>query len=182
MFEWIFAAISSMLICGSNSFSFKITVADPELIPYQTSFAYQTLEALYEPEGWTRSGVSFCANPTDPDVEIVLALPDTVDELCAPINTGGEVSCAINGRAVINFKRWTQATKAWERIEDYRRYVINHEVGHAMGMIHRHNCTRSGKAPLMMQQSRDRVKCEPNSYPTSHEVLSLKRNRDNHAE
>jgi len=178
MFEWVFALMTSLLICDSDSFSFKITVADEEIASHHASFAYQTLEALYEPGGWTRSGVSFCANPVDPDVEIVLALPDTVDELCAPINTGGEVSCAINGRAVINFKRWTQGTRAWDDLSDYRRYVINHEVGHAMGMIHRHNCTKSGKAPLMMQQSRNRLKCEPNSYPTSHESKSLRKYRE----
>jgi hypothetical protein len=172
------ASILSMFICEPDSVRFRISVADPEIQHYQFSFAYQTLAALYEQGGWTRSGVSFCADMNEPDVDIVLATPDTVDELCAPINTGGEVSCAINGRAVINFKRWMGATKAWDSLEDYRRYVINHEVGHSMGMIHRHNCTRSGKAPLMMQQSRDKVKCEPNSYPTSHEILSLRRRRE----
>jgi len=45
MFEWVFALMTSLLICDSDSFSFKITVADEEIASHHASFAYQTLEA-----------------------------------------------------------------------------------------------------------------------------------------
>src|SRR5699024_408507 len=35
----------------------------------------------------------------DSEVSIVLASPDLVDELCAPLQTGGQYSCASDGRA-----------------------------------------------------------------------------------
>lgn len=177
MLKYIFSSVFSMLFCDSDSVRYRITVADPDIAQEELAFSIEVFSALSDRKGWVKSGAHFCPVTGEPDVEIILAKPDTVDRLCDPINTGGEVSCAIHGQAVINYKRWTEATKAWDSLEDYRRYVINHEVGHVMGMIHRHKCTRSGAAPLMMQQSRDRLKCEPNSYPTSHEALSLRRLR-----
>lgn len=178
MLEFIIFYVMSLTGCSQDAMTYRISVADDSIQDLYASFAWETISALREKGGWEKAGVEFCYDPFDPDVDIVLALPDSVDRLCAPIKTEGEVSCSINGRAVINFKRWTQGTRAWDDLSDYRRYVINHEVGHAMGMIHRHNCTKSGKAPLMMQQSRNRLKCEPNSYPTSHEAKSLRRYRE----
>lgn len=177
MLKYIITSLLSTFLCDSDSIRYKITVPDSGIAHEELSFSIEVLRTLSEPDGWPRADVSFCPVAYEPDIDIVLAKPDTVDLLCAPINTGGKVSCAIHGQAIINYKRWTEATKAWDDLADYRRYVINHEVGHIMGMIHRHRCTKSGMAPLMMQQSRDRLKCEPNSYPTSHESLSLKRLR-----
>lgn len=172
----ILRLLLALFACGGDPVTYKISVADDEIGYRLPWFAAQTIYALNESGGWSRAGVNFCpAMNGKPDVHIVLALPDTVDELCDPIHTVGEVSCAIHGRAVINYKRWTDATDAWDDLGDYRRYVINHEVGHVMGMIHMHKCTKSGAAPLMMQQSRNKIKCAPNSYPTSHEALSLRR-------
>src|SRR5699024_11968175 len=60
------------------------------------------------------TGVQTCALPIslqrvdseDADVRILLAAPDTVDELCAPLRTNGYVSCAQGNRAIINQNRW----------------------------------------------------------------------------
>lgn len=178
MFNLVLTLLTLLSPCGPmapNRVTYSIEIQDAEIKGLQFGFALSVLETLHDPQGWSRSGIALCPVAEDPDVNIILALPDTVDKLCDPIHTVGEVSCAIHGNAVINYKRWMGATDAWEDLDDYRRYVINHEVGHVMGMIHRHKCTKDGSAPLMMQQSRNRIKCEPNSYPTSHEALSLRR-------
>jgi len=178
MFNLVLTLLTLLSPCAplaSNRVTYSIEIQDEEIKHLQFGFAIEVLETLHDPQGWSRSGIALCPVAEDPDVNIILALPDTVDKLCDPIHTVGEVSCAIHGNAVINYKRWMGGTDAWEDLEDYRRYVINHEVGHVMGMIHRHNCTKSGRAPLMMQQSRNKLKCDVNSYPTSHEVKSLGR-------
>lgn len=178
MFNLVLTLLTLLSPCGplaSNRVTYSIEIQDEEIKGLQFEFALPVLETLHDPQGWSRSGIALCPVAEDPDVNIILALPDTVDKLCDPIHTVGEVSCAIHGNAVINYKRWMGGTDAWEDLEDYRRYVINHEVGHVMGMIHRHNCTKSGRAPLMMQQSRNKLKCDVNSYPTSHEVKYLGR-------
>lgn len=178
MFNLVLTLLTLLSPCAplaSNRVTYSIGIQDEEIKGLQFEFALPVLETLHDPQGWSRSGIALCPVAEDPDVNIILALPDTVDKLCDPIHTVGEVSCAIHGNAVINYKRWMGGTDAWEDLEDYRRYVINHEVGHVMGMIHRHNCTKSGRAPLMMQQSRNKLKCDVNSYPTSHEVKYLGR-------
>jgi len=178
MLEILIALMSQCNPEAAHQVTYSVEIHDAELESERWEFIGLVTSILSEERGWSRSGISFCPVDANPDVNIILALPDSVDELCDPIRTLGEVSCAINGNAVINHKRWTGATDAWEDLSDYRRYVINHEVGHVMGMIHRYNCTKSGMAPLMMQQSKRGLKCEPNSYPTSHEVKSLRRLRD----
>ena len=50
------------------------------------------------------------------------------------------------------------------RRDDYRRYVLLHEVGHALGRGHE-TCTESGApAPIMMQQTLGTGKCKPNPW------------------
>ncbi|MEE2830573.1 MAG: DUF3152 domain-containing protein, partial [Myxococcota bacterium] len=64
-------------------------------------------------------------------IKLVIATPKTVDRLCLPLKTRGEVSCAKNGYIPINLKRWEFAVEHWDStLENYRRYVFNHEMGH----------------------------------------------------
>ena len=37
------------------------------------------------------------------DTQLLLARPNTVDKLCYPLNTEGEVSCCMGSKVVINF-------------------------------------------------------------------------------
>jgi hypothetical protein len=164
-------------LCGSNSTNYQIKIQDSEIKHYYIDFAWTVWGVLSSPNGWGQAGVNFCPFG-EPQFDIILATPDTVDELCAPLNTGGKVSCANRKEVVINFKRWKDGDSSWSSLEDYRRYVVNHEVGHALGMLHRKECTKDGIAPLMMQQSQRNLRCKPNSYPTDKEIKSLKRWRN----
>jgi hypothetical protein len=77
------------------------------------------------------------------------------------------VSCANRGRAVINWVRWRDgATVPWgSNLSGYRTYVINHEVGHALGHDHR-RCPGAGRiSPVMHQQTFTGPPCRPNGWP-----------------
>lgn len=105
----------------------------------------------------------------DADIRIVLATPDTVDRLCAKagLDTGGEVSCW-NGRyAALNVDRWTGGADGFVgSLRTYRRYLLNHEVGHALGYRHR-ECPKQGEpAPVMQQQTYATKPCVANGWPT----------------
>ena len=130
-------------------------------------FAETVMATLNDPRGWGADGsLSFARTDGDAELRVVLASPDTVDVLCAPLDTGGQVSCGTNGRATLNLRRWVHATQ--ETTGDkaaYRQYLVNHEVGHLLG--HRHeSCPGPGQlAPLMQQQSYKAAPCLPNPWP-----------------
>src|SRR3954470_6280552 len=57
--------------------------------------------------GWTREGtVRFQRTDTKPGTYILIAEPDTVDKLCYPLDTAGEVSCRNGNKVILNVDRW----------------------------------------------------------------------------
>ncbi|MFD2078848.1 Protein of unknown function [Actinopolymorpha cephalotaxi] len=105
------------------------------------------------------------------DLRIVIASPDTTDKLCAPLGTGGELSCRMGDHVAINARRWAGAVPAFGGdVLKYRRYVVNHEVGHALGESHA-RCPGPGKpAPVMMQQTKSVGACKANAWPLPSEL------------
>ncbi|MBA3421503.1 MAG: DUF3152 domain-containing protein [Thermoleophilaceae bacterium] len=97
---------------------------------------------------------------------VTLASPETTDELCAPLQTQGTYSCHQDGRAVLNAERWARGASAYGRdLTGYRHYMVNHEVGHALGQSHV-PCLGAGvPAPVMMQQTKGVESCRPNPWP-----------------
>ena len=102
---------------------------------------------------------------------VTLASPATTDELCAPLRTQRVYSCHQGGRAVLNAERWARGASAYGRdLTGYRRYLVNHEVGHALGQPHL-SCPGSGlPAPVMMQQTEGVGSCRPNPWPLEEEA------------
>ena len=58
-------------------------------------------------------------------------------------------------RVVLNAARWLRGSPVHRReLRSYRQYMVNHEVGHALGEDHL-GCSGPGRpAPVMMQQSK----------------------------
>lgn len=146
----------------------RVRVATERGLPVDRQvFADAVMETLNDPRGWSSvDGVTFArTDGDDHDLEVVLAGPDTTDELCAPLDTGGSLSCGVVGMAVLNFARWAHGSDAWENTARYRQYLVNHEVGHVIG--HRHDeCAGPGrKATVMVQQTRSAQGCVPEPWP-----------------
>lgn len=126
---------------------------------------------LGDQRGWTTAGDWALQRTADhaADVRVLLATPATVDRLCARagLDTGGRVSC-FNGRfAALNLERWKHGADGFDGpLGTYRQYLLNHEVGHALGYSHQ-PCPRAGaRAPVMQQQTHATTPCRANGWPT----------------
>lgn len=137
-------------------------------LPFRSGSTARTIaEALNDERGWVDVlGTTFRHVRTDPQVRILVATPETVDALCAPLQTRGRVSCRNGDLVVLNGVRWASGIGAYRgNLRDYRRYLVNHEMGHALGQEHR-ECPGSGSpAPVMQQQSYGLDGCTQNPWP-----------------
>ncbi|APU17072.1 putative DUF3152 family protein [Actinoalloteichus sp. GBA129-24] len=135
---------------------------------YPRAFAEDVERTLGDERSWSNEGaMSFQRVDAEPvDFRVTLASPEFTDELCAPLSTNGEVSCFNGTRSVINQNRWVSGVPHFDGdLESYRIYVINHEVGHALGFGHV-NCPAPGAlAPVMQQQTYGLQGCERNGWP-----------------
>ena len=97
---------------------------------------------------------------------MVLASPQTSAALCRPLVTRGTLSCAQGSTAILTLYRWVRGTAdyAGDRTA-YRRYLVNHEVGHVLGQGHVGCPSRGALAPVMMQQTKGLRGCRPNAWP-----------------
>lgn len=132
-----------------------------------TDFAAAVEEILGDDRSWIGDrDLSLQRVDEEPvDFRVSLASPETTDELCHPLQTNGEVSCFQQGRAVVNQNRWVSGVEYFDGdLEEYRIYVVNHEVGHALGHGHV-DCPGEGEAaPVMQQQTLGLQGCEPNGW------------------
>ena len=134
-------------------------------------------ETLTDPRGWTQAGFVFRFTEDAP-YRVVLAEAAEVDAACLPYDTGGRFSCQIGPLVALNADRWREATDTWTgTLDDYRRMLVNHEVGHLLGRHHaRPACEDPGDpAAVMFQQSSGLDGCEPNPWPLPWEIACAAR-------
>ncbi len=133
-------------------------------------FARMVTQTLSNPKSWTHNPqFAFVrvddSSPTPPDFRVTLTSPMTVREGCG-YEIEIEASCynpsffPLSGgdtepRVFLNEARWVRGAVPFQGdVGSYRQYLINHEVGHALGYQHHEPCDRNGAlAPIMMQQT-----------------------------
>lgn len=135
-----------------------------------SAFAAEAEAILSEGRGWTARGERRLqrVGRTDAQVRVLLATPATVDAYCARagLDTGGRYSCWNGHFALLNVDRWRSGSAAFAApLDQYRGYLVSHEVGHGLGYRHV-GCPAAGAlAPVMMQQTISTGACAPNAWP-----------------
>ena len=130
--------------------------------------AAQVQRTLTDPRGWQPiEHVAFVRTAGPASFDLIIASPALVDRLCYPLDTIGELSCRNGDRVILNAKRWATAVP-WYRghLDDYRAYLVNHEVGHRLGHGHVGCPAPGAPAPVMVQQSKSLYGCTPNPWPS----------------
>ncbi|HEX9498691.1 MAG TPA: DUF3152 domain-containing protein [Mycobacterium sp.] len=126
-------------------------------------FAQMITQTLHNPRSWTHNS-QFALIRVDtgtPDFRVSLTSPMTVREGCG-YGIELETSCfnpsygpEKETRVFINEARWVRGAVPFQGdVGSYRQYMINHEVGHAIGYEHHEPCGDNGQlAPVMMEQT-----------------------------
>ncbi|WP_461000920.1 DUF3152 domain-containing protein, partial [Streptomonospora sediminis] len=152
---------------GDGALRRYLVEVEQDLPGKAADFADAVEQILGDRRSWRGAqGLSMQRVDEEPvDFRVALAAPETVDRLCAPLKTMGRVSCTTGGRAVINQNRWVSGVPHFGGdLRTYRIYVVNHEVGHALGRGHV-SCPGKGEpAPVMQQQTFGLQGCEPNGW------------------
>ncbi|GAB3937873.1 DUF3152 domain-containing protein [Micromonospora vulcania] len=101
--------------------------------------AAEVSATLNDPRGWTAGGtrrLHRVGADTPADFTVYLATPGTRDELCQD-NPDGYTSCRKGDKVVLNVARWVKSVPGYSAgLAGYRQYMVNHEVGHRLGMGH----------------------------------------------
>jgi hypothetical protein len=130
-------------------------------VPVQ--IAYEVGMYLNDPNGWVKHGYFFEPVNDREDVHIRLSSPATIGKICG---LSGNLSCAeLGGRNMyLNADRWFHgAAPSKLSLDEYRQYMVSHEIGHILGRGHK-KCPCAGcKAPIMMQQTKGIGECIPNT-------------------
>ncbi len=158
---------STLDIDGSPLIEFSVEVDDALTDQFsQAELVAFVVETLSDERSWIGRGAGFRLVDDGGLFTIIVATPTRTDQLCWPLQTNGRFSCARNGWVAINSDRWLGATNSWPAdLETYRRYVINHEIGHYILGAGHATCPDVGRrAPVMMQQTKGLGGCIANGW------------------
>ncbi|WP_231859220.1 DUF3152 domain-containing protein [Actinoplanes missouriensis] len=160
-----------MLGTAGKLHRFRVAVEETVDGTAPAEFAEVIDRTLGDERSWVSDGrlrLRRVTNAGNADFTIYLASAGTSEKMCATggLHTEGFTSCRVPGQVIINVDRWTDAIPEYaEHVDEYRRYAINHEVGHELGHGHEACPGEGEKAPVMMPQTYGLKGCTRNAWP-----------------
>lgn len=143
---------------------YKFLIDNDVKLKYKIRNTIKNQVAIYlnDPEGWSKYKYFFEDVEKNEDVLIRLSSSKTIGNICSDKN----LSCAeLGGKLMfLNADRWFHGSKLSKlSLDNYRQYMISHEMGHILGYDHK-TCPCVGCiAPIMMQQTLGIGSCKPST-------------------
>jgi len=143
-------------------------------------FEKKIRKVLMNPKGWKKvANVKFEILPLEKfkkikskrKIPIRLSTNHTISEICG-FDPKQPLSCCdtLTKEIWLNVGRWLNGAPASKLdLYKYRDYMINHEVGHALGRLHAECPCNGCPAPIMMQHTITIGECSPNNMPLLNE-------------
>lgn len=136
---------------------------------------FQALATPYilHSDGWSRQGYMFIVDGDDAVdttnlIHVTLTPQAVMDELFPEFARQRLSVCDMGTREVyLNESRWYRQyddDNSGMSLPAYRMYMVQHELGHALGFGHTANAEAGGKAPIMMQQTLGTGGLHPNPF------------------
>jgi hypothetical protein len=144
-----------------------------------TDFAAEVGRILADPRGWAKHGHTFrmVSAPAAAHIRISLTPGQDMRRMFPQDALQNLNVCDMAKRHVyVHAERWDGSLPNASRLDLplYRAYVVNHEVGHALGAhAHRTTCTTDGRTPVMMQQTLGTGGCTPSPWPSAEDAAQL---------
>ena len=105
--------VSQRVGWGQSFYGYAVYIEDGTT-RHPRRFAHAVDAILADDRSWIRGGkVSFQRVATLIGTYVILAKPATVDKLCYPLQTEGEVSCCQGNKVVVNVERWKKGVEHW---------------------------------------------------------------------
>ena len=131
---------------------------------------------------WHRASPDLALAPTNSieTSDVVFRLMDNEDIIRAYGSSFSRLSVCDRGVKPItitfNRENWELGVPAFSSVDAYRRYLVNHEIGHALGMDHLEPNGASRDMPVMFQQTPGIPRgMRANSVPLPYEIELLKK-------
>lgn len=137
---------------------------------FATSEVAFLLCVLNASNGWRAYNVAFQLAPhgTTPDFDMYLTRGADMVRMFPHGLRGMSVTDRRGKRPVVHFNadnwRTPPPQSGYKDVDRYRTYVVNHEVGHVLGLGHAQCPANGDAAPVMMQQTRGCGECRPDPW------------------
>jgi hypothetical protein len=154
--SWLVVPGTGPQVGSGEVFTYSVEIEDGLEIPGgREGFAEIVDATLNNPKSWIGSG-KYAFQRVDsgePRIRVSLTSQSTARSICG-FKIQFDASCWRGGRTVLNVARWERGAVAFQgNVIAYQQYVVNHEVGHALGFGHLPCAENGALAPVMMQQS-----------------------------
>ena len=146
---------------------------NPDTLTSTESFYTLAKPIVEHPQGW--KGVEVTDDRNAADCVVTLATDSTIVRMFPQFADTHLSVCEMGPRNVwINESRWLRLIpdKSQLSLPAYRIYVLQHELGHALGHGHAKHTEPGQPAPVMIQQTLGIGASTPNPFPTKSELAN----------